>query len=229
MSLEDRLLQRFMKHGLDTFEDIEVLELLLGLRLDSKTHRSTARSLLRHYKNLSQIIDASLEERITLRGFKEDYLLGLRLPHEVATRYLREKSRERPVGDSVNSVLDYLKHSMRRLKKEHFKVIFLDSKNRIIADEDLFKGTVNTAPVYPREVLKAALRHDATALVIAHNHLSGDPEPSDMDKRITEQLYNAASLLEIRVYDHIIIADNSFYSFAGAGLISKYRKKYEDS
>jgi len=111
---------------------------------------------------------------------------------------------------------------MRDLKKEIFKVIFLDGKNKIVEIEDLFEGTLNTSSIYPREVIKSALKNNALSLIFVHNHPSGDPIPSPSDKDITKELVSAGGLMQIKVLDHIIIGDNRYFSFADEGLIEEY-------
>ncbi|MCD6352654.1 MAG: DNA repair protein RadC, partial [Proteobacteria bacterium] len=119
-----------------------------------------------------------------------------------------------------------LYHSMRDLKKEVFKVIFLDGKNQIISVEDLFEGTLNTSPVYPREIIRSAIRNNALSLIFAHNHPSGDPAPSQTDREITKDLTFAANTMQIKVLDHVIIGDNRHFSFADEGLIEKYNQSF---
>ena len=216
------LQNRFMKHGLKTLEDIEVVELLLGLKLDRKNHRADAKELLKYHSSLVDIIDAPLEELKDSLGFQEHYLLGLRLPHEIANRYLFEKAKEKPILNCSEGVIDYLRHSMKGLKTEYFKVLFLNGRNMLTAEEDVSKGTLTSSAIYPREVVKAALRHDAAALVFAHNHPSGNIRPSQEDFKITNKLCDAANLLDIVVQDLIIIADNSYFSFADRGFIKRY-------
>lgn len=215
------LVDRFMKHGLATFEDVEVLELLMGLQLDSVNHQYEARTLLNQFSNLSEIIESAAHISTFSSPLIEEYRLALRLPHEIANRYLFDSLKQRPLVGSPESVVDYFTHSMKGLKREHFKVLYLDGMNRLIADEDVSTGTVGQAVVYPREVMKSALRHSAAGLILAHNHVSGNPKPSQDDIRITEKLSNAASLFDIVVHDHILIGGNSYFSFADKGLIQK--------
>ncbi len=215
------LVARYLKHGLATFEDVEVLELLMGLQLDSVNHQYEARTLLNHFNSLSEIIESAAHISTYSSPLIEEYRLALRLPHEIANRYLFDRLKQRPLVGSPESVVDYLTHSMKGLKREHFKVLYLDGMNRLIADEDVSSGTVGQAVVYPREVMKSALRHSAAGLIFAHNHVSGNSKPSQDDIRITEKLSNAASLFDIVVHDHILIGGNSYFSFSEKGLIQK--------
>ena len=115
---------------------------------------------------------------------------------------------------------------MRGAKKEKFKVLFLDAKNQILEEETFFEGTVDTSAIYPREVIKSALQHNASALIFVHNHPSGDPSPSQNDREITQELIFAAKMIQIKVLDHIIIGNNRYFSFADSGLIEEYEHRY---
>ena len=219
MNRNQQLQDKFITYGLKSFEDVEVLELLLGIQLDDKSYQTDAQKLLKHHSSLNEIIDASLEEPNHTPGFLKEYLFGLRFPHELANRYLFQKATEKPILDCADAVLNYLRHSMRGLKKEHFKVLYLNGRNMLMAEKDLAKGTLTNATVYPREVIKSALKNNAAALVFAHNHVSGNPRPSKQDMDITNRLYQAADLFDITVHDHIIIADHQYFSFAESGYL----------
>ncbi|MGZ7066519.1 MAG: JAB domain-containing protein, partial [Candidatus Aminicenantales bacterium] len=142
--------------------------------------------------------------------------------HEVSRRFLKDRMMSRPVCHSSREVFDYLYHALRDLRTERFKAIFLDPKNQVIEEKTLFEGTVDSSAVYPREVIKDALRYEASALIFAHNHPSGDPDPSLCDKEITRDLVFAARIIQIKVLDHIIIGNNRYFSFADQGLIDEY-------
>ena len=129
---------------------------------------------------------------------------------------------DKPFYRSSQEVFDYLYHSMRGLNTEVFKVIFLDVQNQVIAVEDLFEGTLTASSVYPREIIKSAIKHNAASLIFAHNHPSGNPAPSESDKEITRDLLLAASVMQIEVLDHIIIGENKYFSFADEGLIEEF-------
>ena len=134
----------------------------------------------------------------------------------------------RPVCHSSREVFDYLYHALRELRKEQFKVIFLDTKNQIIEEKTLFEGTVDSSAVYPREVIRDALGCEASSLIFVHNHPSGDPEPSLCDREITRDLVFAAAVMQIKVLDHIVIGNNRYYSFADRGLIEEYSRTFVD-
>ncbi len=145
---------------------------------------------------------------------------------EVAREFLKEKLAEKPVFESAQEIFDYLYHSMRDLKKETFKVIYLNSQNQIIEIKDLFQGTVNASSVAPREVMESALRCNAVSMIFVHNHPSGNPEPSKSDREITRELIQAGVVMQIKVLDHIIIGDNRYFSFAGDGFIEECELNY---
>lgn len=217
-----RLRERFIISGLSGFHDYEIVELLLTLGTPRKDCKEQAKEALRRFKTLRGVLEAPVEELQGIEGIGSHSAFGIKLVQEVAREFLKEKILEKPICGSSKEIFDYLYHSMRDLKKEVFKVIFLDSKNRIIEIEDLFEGTLNTSSVYPREIIKNAIRNNALSLIFVHNHPSGDPKPSRSDKDITRDLVFAGNLLQIKALDHIIIGDNRYFSFADEGLIKEY-------
>ena len=141
---------------------------------------------------------------------------------EVAREFLKEKIIDKPIYKSAQEIFDYLYHSMRDLKREVFKVIYLNSQNQIMETADLFEGTINGSAISPRKVVESAIKHNATSLIFVHNHPSGDPEPSSNDRVVTRDLVYAGCIMQIKVLDHIIIGNNKYFSFAGEGLIEEY-------
>lgn len=141
---------------------------------------------------------------------------------EVAREYLKAKILDKPFYKSSREIFDYLYHSMRGLKKETFKIIYLNNQNQIIDTIDLSEGTVNASSVSPREVIEGTIKFNATSLIFVHNHPSGNPEPSSSDRALTRELVFVGRVMRIKVLDHIIIGDNKYYSFAGEGLIEEY-------
>jgi DNA repair protein RadC len=215
-----RLREKFIKSGVSGFHDYEIIELLLALGTPRKDCKQQAKEAIKRFKSLRGVLEAPPEELGEIKGIGPHNTFGIRLVQEVAREFLKERILEKPVCKSSREIFDYLYHSMRDLKKEVFKVIFLDSKNQIIEIEDLFEGTLNTSAIYPREVIRSAIKNNAISLIFVHNHPSGSPEPSQSDKDITEDLVSAANLMQIKVLDHIIIGDNKYFSFADEGLIS---------
>jgi DNA repair protein RadC len=183
---------------------------------------------MRRFKMLRRVLEASEEELQEIEGIGPRNIFGIKFVQEVSRRFLREKMMSMPVCHSSREVFDYLYHSLRDAMKEKFKAIFLDAKNKILEERTFFEGTVDTSAVYPREILVAALRHNASALIFAHNHPSGDPEPSESDKEITKELVFASSMMQLKVLDHIIIGNNCYFSFADRGLIEDYEFLFQD-
>jgi DNA repair protein RadC len=217
-----RLREKFLQGGLNGFLDYEVLEMLLTLGTPRRDCRDTARGLLREYKSLRAVLEADARELLKFPGLGPHNIFGLKLVREVSGRFLRDKMLSKPYCRSSKEVFDYLYLTLRDVKREKFKVLFLDAKNRIIEEKTLFEGTVDSSAVYPREIMKDALRYDASSLIFVHNHPSGDPEPSASDKRITKDLVLAARIMQLNVLDHIIIGDDRYFSFADHGLIEDF-------
>ncbi|HYA48074.1 MAG TPA: DNA repair protein RadC [Burkholderiales bacterium] len=217
-----RLREKFLKGGLAGFLDYEVVELLLTLGTPRRDCKQAAKDVLREFRTLRGVLEAPPTDLQRVPGVGPSNLFGIRLVHEVSRRFLKDRMTSRPVCQSSREVFDYLYHALRDLRTEHFKTIFLDPKNKVIEEKTLFEGTVDSSAVYPREVLKDALRYEASALIFAHNHPSGDPEPSLSDKEITRDLVFAARVMQLKVLDHIIIGNNRYFSFADQGLIDEY-------
>ena len=221
-----RLREKFIKSGLAGFHDYEIVELLLTLGSPRKDCKSQAKEAIKRFKTLRGVLEASLEELQQIEGIGPHSAFGIKLVQEVAREFLKEKIIDKPVYKSAQEIFDYLYHSMRDLKKEVFKVIYLNSQNQIIEVATLFEGTVDSSFIPPREVMESAIKHNAACLVFAHNHPSGSPEPSKYDKEITRDLVYAASIMRIRVLDHIIIGNNRYFSFASEGLIEEYEMDF---
>ncbi len=222
-----RLRERFLASGLVGFHDYEVIELLLLLATPRKDCKDAAKAALKRFKTLQGVLEASPEELVEVKGIGPANLFGVKLIKAVSDRYLKKKLiRKDPLNNS-RELFDYLYHSMRDKDRERFKVIFLDAKNKVISVETLFKGTLTASSVYPREVVRAALNHQSAALIFAHNHPSGDPEPSPDDVSITRHLVFACKLMGITVHEHIVIGDNRYFSFADYGYIAQMNREYD--
>jgi DNA repair protein RadC len=204
------------------FLDYEIIELLLTLGTPRRDCKGPAKEVLREFKTFRGVLEASTGDLQRVSGIGPRNLLGIRLIHEVSRRFLKDRMMSRPVCHSSSEVFDFLYHALRDLRKEQFKIIFLDPKNQVIEEKTLFEGTVDSSAVYPREVIRDALRYEASALIFAHNHPSGDPEPSLCDKDITRDLVFAARVVQIKVLDHIIIGNDRYFSFADQGLIEEF-------
>jgi DNA repair protein RadC len=223
-----RLREKFIKSGLSGFHDYEIVELLLTLGSPRRDCKRQAKEAIKRFKTLTGVLEASLEELQEIKGIGPHNAFGIKLVQEVARKFLREKIIDRPVYKSSREIFDYLYYSMRGLKKEVFKVLYLNSQNQIIETEDLFRGTVTGGVIPLREVIEGAIKHKAVSLVFVHNHPSGDPEPSLNDKQLTRDLVYAAAIVQIKVLDHIIIGENRYFSFAGEGLVEQYELDFLD-
>jgi len=217
-----RLRDRFIKSGIGGFHDYEIIELLLTLGSPRRDCKKQAKEALKEFKTLRGVLEAPLEELQQIKGIGPNNAFGIKLVQEVARKFLREKIIGKPVYKSPQEIFDYLYHSMRDLKKELFKVLYLNSQNQIIDTGDLFEGTITGSAISPCDVMKSTLGNNAVSLVFAHNHPSGNPEPSQNDKQITRDLVYAAAIMQVKVLDHIIIGDNKYFSFAAEGIIEQY-------
>jgi DNA repair protein RadC len=215
----ERLRKKFLDSGVSAFHDYELIELLLTLGTPRRDCKQQAKNLLAKFKTLRGVLEADAKDLQKVKDIGPINAIALKIVHEVARKFLEEKAIAAPDCKSSQEVFDYLYHSMRDLKKEVFKVLFLNGKNKILAIEDLFEGTLNQSAVYPREIMKKAISNNAVGLIFAHNHPSGDPTPSQSDKDITKDLISAGKTMDIKVFDHIIIGDNKYYSFADKGMI----------
>lgn len=221
-----RLRDKFLKSGLAGFHDYEIVELLLSLGTPRKDCKAPAKEAIRRFETLRGVLDAPLEELQKIEDIGAHSAFGIKLVQEVAREFLKAKILEKPFYKSSQEVFDYLYHAMRGLKKEVFKVVYLNSQNQIIDTADLSSGTVNSSSVSPREVIEGAIKSNATALIFVHNHPSGNPEPSSSDRGLTRELVYAGRIMRIKVLDHIIIGDNRYYSFAGEGQIQEYESDF---
>ncbi len=218
-----RLREKFIKSGISGFHDYEIIELLLTLGTPRKDCKQPAKEAIKKFKSLKGILEAPMEKLQEIDGIGPHNAFGIKLFQEISERYLKEKIIGKKIQlKSSKEVYDYLFQSMQKNKKEVFKVLFLDAKNKIINTEDLFEGTLNTSSVYPREIMKKAINYNAVSLIFAHNHPSGNPEPSQSDKDITKNLVIAGKVMQIKILDHIIIGDNKYFSFTDEGLIGEY-------
>ncbi len=217
-----RLREKFIGSGLAGFHDYEIIELLLSLGTPRRDVKQQAKEAINRFKTLRGVLEAPAEELQKIEGIGPHSAFGIKLVQEVAREFLKERILDKPVYKSAAEIFDYLYHSMRDLKKEVFKVIYLNSQNQIIDTQDLFEGTVNSSSISPRAIIEGAIRHSAVSLIFVHNHPSGNPKPSKTDKELTKELVYAGSIMHIKILDHVIIGDNTYFSFAGEGLIEEY-------
>lgn len=221
-----RLRDKFAARGIDSLEDSEVLELLLTLGTPRRDCKKSARAALKKFGSLAKVLEASRPELQKVHGLGPINIFALTFIQAAARRYLKERLNERNYLRSSREVADYLNHSMRHLKKEVFTVIYLDAAHAIIDTGIIAEGTLTCNTIYPRELIKLALKHHAAALVVAHNHPSGSLSPSSDDIRLTGHLYEACRLVNINLLDHLIVGSSEKpYSFADHGLMAEIRKE----
>ena len=222
----ERLREKFNQSGLAAFLDYEIVELLLTLGTPRKDCKPQAKEAINRFKTLRGVLEAPPEELQEIKGITAYNTFVIKLVQELAREFLKEQILDKPYCKSSKEVFDYLYHSMRDLKKEIFKVMFLNSQNQVIEVEDLFEGTLTTSAVYPREIIEKAIKYNAAALIFVHNHPAGNPKPSDNDKQITQDLVFAGNIMQIKVLDHIIVGENEYFSFADEGLIEEYNLNF---
>jgi len=222
-----RLRERFLAGGLQGFHDYEVIELLLTLATPRKDCKTSAKAALKQFGSLRAVMEASAEALVKVPGIGPRNMLGIRLVKAVAERYLKEKVIGRTAVNNSRELFDFLYHSLRDKTRERFKAVFLDAKNRILDVQTLFVGTLTASAVYPREVVKVALEKNAAALIFAHNHPSGETDPSPEDVEITRQLVFACRVMGITVHEHIIIGANRYYSFADEGAMEQLNRDFD--
>ncbi|HVI34011.1 RadC family protein [Phenylobacterium sp.] len=215
----DRLRERATAGGLAALPDYEVLELVLFRAIPRGDVKPLAKQLLARFGSLGGVLGATPEELRTVKGVGEAVALDLKLLHEAALRMGREQVARRPVISSWSALLAYVKTALAHEAREQFRVLFLDKKNQLIADEVMNRGTVDHAPVYPREVVRRALELSASAVILVHNHPSGDPSPSSADVDMTRQVVDAARPLRVAVHDHLVVARDGVASCRALGLM----------
>ena len=214
-----RLRNRFDNHGPSAIPDYELLELILFRAIPHIDVKPLALSLLGYFGDLNRVLSAAPAALAKIRGCGPNVISELKLVEATAHRMARAKVMKRSVISSWDALIDYCHTVMAHRDTELFRILFLDTKNVLIADEEQGKGTVDHVPVYPREVIKRALELNATSIILVHNHPSGDPTPSDSDSQITRQINDAAKALSITVHDHIIIGKSREASFREWGLL----------
>ena len=198
-----RLREKFLDSGLAGFHDYEVVELLLTLAMPRKDCKDAAKAAMKQFKTLQGVLEASPKALCEVPGIGPKNLLGIKLIKAVADRYLEKRLLHQDALNNSKELFEYLYHSIRDKTRECFNVVFLDAKNRVVATETLFEGTLTASSVYPREVVLAALNQHAAALIFAHNHPSGDPQPSREDIAITRQLVFACKVVGITRFMNI--------------------------
>jgi DNA repair protein RadC len=214
-----RLRERFREAGADALSDYELLEAVLFRAQSRRDVKPLAKTLIATFGSFAEVISAPAARLREVKGLGDASITELKLVQAAASRLLRGEVKKRPVLSSWSAVLDYCRTAQAFADREQFRVLFLDKRNQLIADETQQVGTVDHTPVYPREVVKRALELSATALILVHNHPSGDPSPSRADIQMTQQIIAVASPLGISVHDHIIVGKEGHASLKGLKLI----------
>lgn len=215
----ERLRERFLRAGVDGVQDYELLEMILFRARARGDVKPLAKRLIATFGGFAEALAAPLERLKEVDGVGEATAVELKIVHAAALKLTQARVLKRPVISSWNELLAYCRAAMADERIEQFRVLFLDKKNVLVADEVQQRGTVDHTPVYPREVVKRALELSASALILVHNHPSGDPTPSRADVEMTNQIVKAAAALGLRVHDHLVIGKEREASFKALGLL----------
>jgi len=214
-----RLRERFLNGGAGALPDYEMLELVLFAAIRQGDVKPLAKNLLARFGSFADVIAAPRERLLEVKGVGDAIVAQLKIVEAAALRLARTKLIGKPALSSWSALVDYVTAAMARSSHEEFRVLFLDRKNALIADEVQGQGTVDHTPVYPREIVKRALELSASAVILVHNHPSGDPTPSKADIEMTREIANAAKALRIAIHDHIVVARGGVLSFKSLGLL----------
>jgi DNA repair protein RadC len=214
----ERLRERALAGGLAALPDYELLELYLFRSIPMKDIKPLAKALLARFGDLGGVLAAPIADLCTVAGIKEQVALDLKLMHEASVRIGRAPMTRRPVISSASALQSYIRTVLANEPREQFRVLFLDNKNQLILDEVMGQGTIDHAPVYPREVARRALELSAAAVILVHNHPSGDPTPSRADIEMTKQVVEAGKALRIAVHDHLVVGRDGVASLKALGL-----------
>jgi DNA repair protein RadC len=217
-AVEDRPREKLLARGPEALSDSELLAIFLRTGIKGKTAVDLARDILDDSGGLRELLSSSESQFCESKGLGQAKFVQLKAVVEMSRRYLEEDIKRGDALTDVTSVRQYLQHRLRSYPYEVFACLFLDNKHRVIEYEELFRGTIDSASVHPREVIRRTIHHNAAAVIFAHNHPSGVAEPSQADHRITDKLKDALSMLDVRVLDHFIIGDE-VVSFAERGYL----------
>lgn len=217
----ERLRRRFLLGGGRDMADYELLELLLTIAIPRRDVKPLAKEMIRKFGSLAEVINAPLEELMSIRGVKENTAAVLKIVRECSIRSSWEslKAADAPVISDFDAMVDYCRSAMAYQTVEEFRIIFLNSKLHVIDEEIQQRGTINQVAIHPREVIKSAMMRGASAMILVHNHPSGIVTPSKADMEITKKIKEAAEAVSIRLFDHLIISKSSVYSFHNQGFV----------
>ena len=214
-----RARERFLKDGGEGLEDYEILEIFLFGAFPRRDTKPIAKRMLQKFGSIGNIMAAEPKELIAIDHVSESAVTQLRVAKQLTARALKAELCNKPVLQSWVSLLDYLRLQMGSNKNEQFRVLYLDSANKLIEDKVHSEGTVNQTTAYPREIALNAVERGSTAIIIVHNHPSGDCSPSRADKMLTQRIQMACTAVEVAVHDHVIISNSDHFSFASHGLL----------
>lgn len=214
-----RLKQKFLEGNHATFADYELLELVLFNSIPRKDVKPLAKKLLQNFGSLGGIINAAEDKLLSIAGITKSTCINFLVINEILNRLLQSNIMKKNILSSWSQLLEYLRITMGHCKTEQFRTLFLNKKNVLIADELQTTGTIDQTPVYPREIIKRALFHEASAIILIHNHPSGNSTPSRADIELTNTIVSACKTIGISVHDHVIITNDDFYSFKSNLLI----------
>lgn len=217
----ERLWRRFLLGGGRDMPDYELLELLLTIAIPRRDVKPLAKELIRKFGSFAEVVNAPLEELMLVKGVKENTAAVLRIVRECSVRssWQSLKGTDAPVISDFDAMVDYCRSAMAYQMVEEFRIIFLNSKLYVIGEEIQQRGTVDQVAIHPREVIKSAMMHGASAMILVHNHPSGIVTPSKADMEITKRIKEAAEAVSIRLFDHLIISKSSVYSFHNQGFV----------
>lgn len=215
----DRLRQKLLNRGAQALDDYELLETLLFAFLPRRDVKPVAKALLARFGGLSAVFAAEAKDIARVEGMGPNSAAYLKATAEIATRAAREEISAKPLISSWTSLVTYVRSQLQHETREQFRVLFLNKKNQLIADEIMSQGTVDHTPVYPREIARRALELAASSLILVHNHPSGDTTPSRADIDVTRELMDALTSFDINVHDHLIVGTGGVTSFKASGLI----------
>ncbi|HQT64454.1 MAG: hypothetical protein B7Z75_02675 [Acidocella sp. 20-57-95] len=215
----ERLRARLISAGPEALADHEMIEIVLFLAIPRRDTKQIARLLIGRFGSFANVISASVPDLLAVEGIGEAGVAALKTVQGAAQRLARAEVLYRPVLSNWDRLMEYLQAVLAREKTEQFRILFLDNRNRLLADEIQTKGTVNHTPVYPREVVKRALELHATAVILVHNHPSGDPSPSADDIEMTREIKRATAALNIVLHDHVIVGNGQWMSFRKTSLL----------
>jgi len=217
--VEERPRERLLKKGASSLTDAELLAIFLRVGLPGKSAVELARDLITHFGGLKLLLQANQDAFCAFPGMGAAKYAQLQAALEISARFFRDGLRETPVIENPDACKRFVRHALAHRQTETFGCLYLDTRHHIIAFKELFSGTIDSASVYPREVVRSVIEHKAAAVIICHNHPSGSIEPSQADIHITQRLQKALELIDVRILDHLIVAHDQVTSFAELGLL----------